>query len=712
MSDDHDDTAGMAAAGGDAGQGAGADFQAGPSRVGVKPSDSPLLRLGTEAMAGIAREFAELRALMEKIGGALDERSARRLQVIESQLSDFSAIVTVVGQVKAGKTSLINVLAGSPGLLPSDVNPWTSVVTTLHLNKVAPKNTRAEFRFFDRGEWDRLVRGGGRLGEMAGRAGAAEELREIERQILEVRRKSQERLGRNFELLLGQRHSYDYLDTPLIERYVCLGDPDDPDVQANKQGRFADLTRSADLYVDLPQYPTAISLQDTPGVNDPFLMREQITLRVVRNTELCVVVLSANQALNTVDLALIRLLSTLEKRQVVIFVNRIDELERPSTQVAEIHESLISTLTRHGVGGTADIVFGSAKWAEAALSNQLDEMSRASIETLFDWAQAANIEKTDDPVSYAWKLSGIPTLIDAIGVRVAEGAAARVLEKARKQLKNIVAQSLAANMAGSVQFDGRASVLMTANEVKARTQALSRTLQAELDRETSAILTDLKSRMKAANEAFVDSTVAAMIQHIQIYGPEGQWECDPMRLRMQLRVAYLNFARATRALAQSVLSRASREVLGVYKDLLGEPAADLKLEAPLAPAVPPPVAIGKTIVVDLQASWWKRWLRARRGAEAFAGEYRALIASETAAIVKEIEEQQVTAVNEALRMALSEFLDDHSEALVEIAKAGTVDSERLSAAVGERERIEKAAVLQAALESLGGEEEAPKAARN
>lgn len=682
-------------------------------RVGVRASDSALMRMGTGPMAALAAEFGELRGMMDRLGDALDERSARRLQVIEAQLNDFSATITIVGQVKAGKTSIINVLAGAPGLLPSDVNPWTSVVTTLHLNKPAPKNTRAEFRFFDRGEWDRLVRGGGRLGEMAGRAGAAEELREIERQILEVRRKSQERLGRNFELLLGQRHSYDYLDTPLIERYVCLGDPDDPALEANKQGRFADLTRSADLYLDVPQYPTAISLQDTPGVNDPFLMREQITLRVVRNTELCVVVLSANQALNTVDLALIRLLSTLEKRQVVIFVNRIDELEQPSTQVAEIRESLVSTLTRHGVGGTADIVFGSAKWAEAALGNSLDDLSKASIDTLFDWAKAAEIEALEDPVAYAWKLSGIPTLVEALGERVAEGAAARVLEKARKQLKNIVAQSLATSMAGTVQFDGRASVQMSANEVKARTQTLTRTLQSELDRETNAILTDLKGRMKAANEAFVDSTVAAMIQHIQIYGPEGQWECDPMRLRMQLRVAYLNFARATRALAQSVLSRASREVLGVYKDLLGDPAADLKLEAPLAPAVPPPVAIGKTIVVDLQASWWKRWLRSRRGAEAFASEYRTLIASETAAIVKEIEEQQVNAVNEALRLALSEFLEDHSEALIEIAKAGTVDSERLSAAVGETERLEKANVLQSVLAALGGsDDESPAAARN
>lgn len=676
----------------------------------AQPENSHLLELGAGPLGEVKSQFDGLRSMMAAASGALDERSQRRLQLIEAQLNEFSAVVTVVGQVKAGKTALINVLAGRPGLLPSDVNPWTSVVTTLHLNKLAPKNTRAEFRFFDRGEWDRLVRGGGRLGEMAGRAGAQDELHEIERQILEVRRKTEERLGKNFELLLGQRHAYDRLDTPLIERYVCLGDPDDPDVIANKQGRFADLTRSADLFVSVPQYPSAISLQDTPGVNDPFLMREQITLRVVRNTELCVVVLSANQALNTVDLALIRLLSTLEKRQVIIFVNRIDELDKPSTQVAEIRDSLQGTLSRHGVGGTADIVFGSAKWAEAALNNRLDDLSQASIDTLFDWANAADISEDSDPVAYAWKLSGLPALLSAIGERVSEGSAHRTLDKAKKQLRNIVAQALAANMAGSVQLDGRASVNLSEKEVRGRTAQIAKALQAELDRETGAIVGDLKSRMKQANDGFVESTVAAMIQHIKIYGTEGQWECDPMRLRMQLRVAYLNFARATRALAQSVLSRASKDMQEVYRDLLGSPAEGLTLEAPQAPAVPPPVAIGKTIVVDLQSTWWKRWLRTRRGAEAFESEYRALIAAETAAIVREIEEQQVSAVNEALRLTLSEFVEDHSEALAEIARTGTVDKERLSAAVGDKERRDNSAKLEVALAALDGTSPRPAAA--
>ena len=668
----------------------------------VKPSDSPLLGLGTEPLTEVRKQFDELRKLMGELAPSLDERTMRRMKLIGAQLDEFSATVTVVGQVKAGKTALINVLSGCPNLLPSDVNPWTSVVTTLHLNKLAPRNTSAEFRFFDRNEWDRLVQGGGRLGEMANRAGAAEELREIERQITEVRKKTEERLGKNFELLLGQRHNYDRFDTPLIERYVCLGDPDDPEFHNNKQGRFADLTRSADLYLKVPQYPTALSLQDTPGVNDPFLMREQITLRCVRNTELCVVVLSAAQALNTVDLALIRLLATLEKRQVVVFVNRIDELEKPSTQVAEIRESLSGTLSRHGVGGAADIVFGSAHWAEAALTGHLDDISSASKAALFDWALVAEGADADDPVTHAWQLSGIPALIDAVGERVSEGAAHRVLQKARKQLKNIVAQSVATNMAGNIQFDGKAEALMKPGEVKKRVAAKTRELQSELERESQAIVADLKGRMAHANETFVDTTVAAMVKHIEIYGMEGSWECDPMRLRMQLRVAYLNFARATRALAQSTLTRAAKEMVGLYQEVLGDPAADIKLEPPMAPQVPPPVAIGKTIVIDLQSSWWKRWVRVRRTADAFANDYRALIESETMAIVKEIEDQQVSNVTDALRVALNEFLDDHGEALLEIAEAGSVDKENLMAAIGDKERMEKAEAFEAALAALEG----------
>src|SRR5690606_29619532 len=104
-----------------------------------------------------------------------------------------------------------------------------------------PRNVRAEFAFFDQMEWEDLIKDGGRLGSLAKRARADAELDQIRAQIEEMYRKSRERLGRNFELLLGNRHKYDSFSEQLIERYVCLGDQYGGAEQAT-QGRFADIT--------------------------------------------------------------------------------------------------------------------------------------------------------------------------------------------------------------------------------------------------------------------------------------------------------------------------------------------------------------------------------------------------------------------------------------------------------------------------------------
>ncbi len=664
------------------------------------PSGHALLSIGTDKLEALQGEKAGLADVIAGLLSAADDRSRDKLRALQGELHAHAATITVIGQVKAGKTSLINVLAGQPGFLPSDVNPWTSVVTTVHVNKAAPRgNVKASFQFFERDEWDRLMRGGGRLGEMAKRAGASEEMARIEEQLLSVRRKSQERLGRNFELLLGQTHNYDRADTHLIERYVCMGDPETYEADAAKQGRFADLTRAADVYLQIPQYPFPFSLPDTPGVNDPFLMREQITLRCVRNSELCVMVLSAAQALNTVDLALIRLLSTLDRRQLIIFVNRIDELERPAEQVAEIKGFLDSTLARHGVGSVTHIVFGSAKWAEAALSGRPGDLPEASQAALLDWARVADVPRDPDPTKAIWHLSGMPALMSAISDRVSEGSPQRLLQKVRRDLKNVVTQSFAGFLGEMGGIDGAEHVLLTEPQVHARLKAMTQDIEAELRGESAIILTELRGRLRAAADQFVETTVAAMIRHIDVYGIEGQWECDPMRLRVQLRAAYMQFARSIRATGQRVLARAAQDTGAIYHDLLGDPARRLQLEPPLVPPIPAPVAIGKTIVVDLQGGWWKRWLKLRRGAQAFAGEYRALIASEAAAIVAEIEEQQVASVDAALRRTLQEFLEEHAQTLMGIAKAGRVSGQGLRTAVGAdrhqalRRQLEAAAAL-------------------
>jgi len=93
-----------------------------------------------------------------------------------SQGREVEPSVTVIGQIKAGKTSLLNAMIGAPGLLPTDVNPWTSVVTSLHINTPSPElNVKAKFKFFDNAEWEKLVSNGGRIGLMLKTAATGKE---------------------------------------------------------------------------------------------------------------------------------------------------------------------------------------------------------------------------------------------------------------------------------------------------------------------------------------------------------------------------------------------------------------------------------------------------------------------------------------------------------------------------------------------------------
>jgi len=327
---------------------------------------------GLERLLQLWSAFDDIKGAAQKLGDLEGHQIQVQTRRLEEKIDAFEPAVTLIGQIKAGKTALLNSMLGTPGFLPSDVNPWTSVVTSLHLNaRNRPKDTRALFRFFDEEEWDRLVSTGGRLGELAQRVGFEDEYEEIRQQIDHVREKSRTRLGKRFEMLLGTSHRYDELNPDLINRYVChggwTGEPD------QSQGQFADITKIADLYLDLPGYPNGLCLRDTPGVNDTFMMREQITINAIRDSRLCIVVLSAHQALSTMDMALLRLIASVDARDVVVFVNRIDELDDPTTQVPEIAESFRRTLKKQRILG-AECACGYARFDARALAREFAEM--------------------------------------------------------------------------------------------------------------------------------------------------------------------------------------------------------------------------------------------------------------------------------------------------------------------------------------------------
>ncbi len=639
-----------------------------------------LLRSGNVAFSGLAGAFAELSDTLDRLAAVADERTGSRAAALKARLEEFSAKITFVGQVKAGKSALANVLTASPGLLPSDVNPWTSVVTTLAINTKAPvdaegpANTKARFTFFNRDEWDNLVVGGGRLGELAERSGAQDELADIQRQVEAMREATKARLGKHFELLLGQHHAYGYVDAELVERYVCLGDEADLRETNAKTGRFADITKSAELYLDIPEYDVSLTLCDTPGVNDTFMMREQITLRSLRGSELCVVVLSAHQALSTVDMALMRIIANLENRQIILFVNRVDELQNPAEQIDEIRTGIQATLKKFSIASDVAIVFGSAKWGEAALTGNRDGLAPDSQRALDAYAAARPDLAGRDEWETVWNLSGVPGLLTAIGERVTEGAGRRLLERVRRNARNLTNEARATLMAR--RSDGGAvTVDFAGHSATSVMTQLAAKYEADVAGLCQQLRDDLMQRMETSESGFVKRATDSLIEHLERHGESGTWQYDPTGLRVLQRAAYLSFARALSARLSKLYEDAARHVEAIYAAVLSGGVADFRIEPPQPPRVPAPVGLGKTLALDLQSTWWRRWWQKRRGYEAYAKDYAHLIRAEAHSITKDLEETQVASVLENARAILREFLREHQETIRRITQPDAANAE-------------------------------------
>ena len=630
--------------------------QGGPAK------NTQLLLMGLDGLRPYQDKVDDLKSVLETLEDLGDETTAKSASKLQQQLRAVEASITMIGQVKAGKTSLVNAMAGWPDLLPADVNPWTSVVTSIHMNPDAyPHGNHASFQFFEQEEWSRLMERGGRVGELASRAGAQDELEKIRVQIEEMREKSRKRLGKKFELLLGQQHDYGYFDSDLIERYVCLGDDFEDDIDlASNQGRFADITKSADLFLQRAEVPVPLCIRDTPGVNDTFMMREQITIRAIRESRLCVVVLSAHQALSAVDMALIRLISNVKSREVIIFVNRIDELADPAAQVPEIRESIRNTLRAHHGPEDAQIIFGSAYWANHALQGGLAELDQASSAALLNWAEGEMAVDTSllSVEEMVWELSGVPELFHALADRIEEGVGQESIDRIARRAMNLAnGVQTKARLAFNVS-PGTATTDMDVDQLMRRLDAVEENRATAMTAKFDKILQDFHRRLDRSHKSFLDRATAALVSHLETFGDEAVWSYDPTGLRILLRSAYQVFSKNALAGMDSIFEEAVVDLRAIYVEAFGADAGKVEIQKPAPPRIAPPVLLGQTIALDLKGNWWSRWWQRRRGFKAYAVEFADMIRAETDPIINGLKSAHSEAAVDDARRVLREFLQD------------------------------------------------------
>lgn len=666
--------------------------------MSVKPSTGFGLRPAKPARS------ADMKAEAWRIGAPLQSVKEELLQLgAELQgilTSSVAAVVTealgtvrkqysqiaIIGQIKAGKSSLINALVRRPNLLPTDVNPWTAVVTRLHFARPGQAESGALFSFFDGEEWRRLATGGGKLKELTERLAPGYEEVQLRQHLLEMQRRTEMRLGKHFQHLLGKSHWYEKPSADIIERYVCSGSLQDELPPGPAAGRFADITKTADMFFTADPFVYPATVIDTPGTNDPLLIRDEVTLRNIERADVYIVVLTARQPLTSADLALLRVLHGLQKNRIIVFINRIDDASEIVPDIRASITSVRQVLRREFPHSEIPVVAGSAFWANSALDIANANIDHVWSEQLVEYANHLGIMQPGEPAYFGghalpeerlaeilYACSGVSQLGGLISRLMLRGASGYWLSRLASTLQAAAESSTASarnelkslsEMLDTVQENANlgeeladiTKELERLRKLAGQVDLFLNTLEQELKYETAENLSILTEQLDGDIRAF-GAHQSSMLRDAWIEnGGRPRWRCETNLLRNRLEEDVLNAFWA----AETRLVDAQRRAAPELKRILQEAAPELDfglvptslLSFNLTPSLAP---LSRTSALDLDdESWSHRW-KMDRSLDENVVSIEELIYSEFSPIARELEESAGVELHKYVSSAIQRF---------------------------------------------------------
>lgn len=577
-----------------------------------------------------------------------------------TKLSQLSCRIAIVGQIKSGKSTFINAFVGQPNLLPTSVTPWTTAITNLNFRQPAPDGCAVHFKFMQKGEWDEIAQGRGELRELTERLVPDFEPELLRRQASAFALRAKERLGDEFDRLLGHSHVFEAIGPGLLENYVCSGEL----TGLKSIGRYSDITSSADLYFQNGPFEFPITVTDTPGVNDPFLIRDEITRRSLGTADVYIAVLSARQPLSDQDVALLRVMRGLNKDRIVVLINRIDELSNVEEELPLVTTYVRDRLADEFPGSSIPVVYGSSWWATQAHVYNLEAINRLlrrpSAPYLFRMGliRSKDIEpsalanpETRARISQALHaMSGMPAVYEAVEKVI---NAAQPTFSLRHISRRFVDMSLACESAAkselqimlatkanggapaatvSIYTKERDLLLQVAANIEASARAIETQLFHVIEEEEKR----LRNTLMATVEAHAARERDVLIDALSRGSSPRVWTHEGVGLRRALANDWNRDFQASASRLAAFHERVIPELHNIMQALVPVPELSTPQSNRLTIPTPANIPLSRVQVLDLDHSRWTAFWNRSASVEAAGAKIESLIRAEFTKVTDEL----------------------------------------------------------------------------
>jgi hypothetical protein len=336
-------------------------------------------------------------------------------------------------------------------------------------------------------------------------------------------------------------------------------------------------------------------------------------------------------------------------------------------------------------------------WATYALTSDLAQLPKQSGASLKKWIESDMSPSIaeDDAEATAWDMSGVPQLLDSIGARIAKGIGDASVQRIAESAINLASGIAAADEIGRARSDASDQPALRPDAALEKMREMETRFKTALSEDFDTVLDGFRARVERAQASFLDRATNSLIAHLDKFGQDTPWTYDPTGLRVLLNSSHKVLTAKSVGAYSSAAQAAATEIATLYRQVYGEAAADIRIEIPDAPHVPPPVELGQTIALDLSTTWWKSWWAKRRGYEKFASSYAELIKAETEPCVNALRSDIAADLRTRFTSAFEAFVAEQVETFSTVATQAGQDPVEQTSKLPHRTGDRKAHLAQA-----------------